>query len=106
MEWRVEVGERVIWKSGTGVSWDCDLGVLRVACVESGGVGDTTISRHCRVGLSVPFVRDDVDVDAGEAVGFGVWEGGTLTTWKAWMGSASKNSCATMKGILVWPGLG
>lgn len=80
MEWRVEVGERVSWKSGTGVSWDCDLGVLRETWVESGGVGDTTISRHWRVGLSVPFVRDDED--DFEGVGFGVWEGGTLTTWK------------------------
>jgi hypothetical protein len=36
----------VSWNSGGGLE-DCwDLGVWRVVCVESGGVGETTSSRH------------------------------------------------------------
>lgn len=85
------------WKSGTGVSWDWDGGVARVVCVEPGGVGETTSSRHWRVGLLVSFVRLEGAVGEGWVA---AWEGATLTTWKAWMGRASKNSWATMKGVL------
>lgn len=41
--------ESVSWKSGGGVSCCCEVGVPRLAWVEPGGVGETTISRHCMV---------------------------------------------------------
>lgn len=45
------------------------------------GVGVTTSSRHCGVGFA-PAIA-----------------GGDLTDWKAWIGRASKNSWANMKGV-------
>lgn len=87
------------WKSGTGVSVDWDLGVPRLRCVEPGGVGETTISRHWTVG----FVVSDAFCDDGEGDDVGVWEEGTVTSWKACMGRASKNSWATMNGTLSEP---
>lgn len=93
--------ERVSWNSRGGLE-DCwDLGVRSVVCIESGGVGEMTISRHWRP-LCCRFL---------EASGFrvcspvGVWmvlwsePEGTMD-WKAWIGRASKNSWATMKGVL------
>lgn len=44
------------------------------------GVGVTTSSRHCGVGLA-------------PAIAIG------LTDWKAWIGRASKNSWANMNGV-------
>jgi hypothetical protein len=84
------------------VSVDWDLGVPRLWCVEPGGVGETTISRHWTVG----FVVSDAFGDDGEEDGVGVCEGGAVTSWKACMGRASKNSCATMKGTLSEPAWG
>lgn len=58
--------------------------------VDGGGLGVTTSSRHWVFGLAgngpVAVVRV---------------EGEGMTDWKAWMGSASKNSWANMKGVLV-----
>lgn len=45
------------------------------------GVGVMTSSRHCGVGFR-PAIA-----------------GGVLTDWKAWIGRASKNSCANMNGV-------
>lgn len=36
----------VSWNSGGALESCCDLGVERVVCVESGGEGEMTISRH------------------------------------------------------------
>ncbi len=38
--------DSVSWNSGGGFEACCDLGVESVLCVEYGGVGETTISRH------------------------------------------------------------
>ena len=105
----------------------------REAWVEKGGVGETRSSRHSRVGaVGAPVGLldfDDADADAGgldflgpEVVivammgeedsspssGEGAAAGSlgwTSTSWKAWMGSASKNSWAIMKGVFsgsIW----
>ena len=73
-----------------------DLGVWREVCVESEGVGETTISRHWGP-LGFCEVRDSLCVPVG------VWmlswaESEGEMDWKAWIGRASKNSWATMKG--------
>lgn len=49
------------------------------------GVGVTTSSRHCGIGFR-PAIA------------------GGLTDWKAWIGRASKNSCANMNGVFVGSG--
>ena len=89
------------WNSGGRLEDRWDLGVRSVVCVESGGVGEMTISRHwgpldCRV-LEASGIRAWLPV--------GVWmvllsESEGAMDWKAWIGRASKNSWATMKGIL------
>lgn len=72
-------------------------GVDSDAWVECGGVGETSSSRHWfeggrrRVGCGIV----DVVIEGAEAVESGAMD------WKIWMGSASKNSWATMKGVLV-----
>lgn len=38
-----------------------------------------------------------------DGVGFGFWGGGTETSWKVWIGRASKNSCATINGVVSGP---
>lgn len=57
--------------------------------VEGGGAGVTTNSRHCGVGC--------LRVGLAEVV---MVEGEGMTDWKAWIGRASKNSWANMKGVL------
>lgn len=86
---------RVSWKSGGGVSLDWVAGVLRDSWVEPGGVGETSISRHWRVGVVVLLEGEELSVEEGASD----LEAGTETSSKAWMGRASKNSWATMKGI-------
>lgn len=78
--------ERESWKSGGGV----EVVVVVVVMVDGGGVGVTTNSRHWGVGLVGKGPGGVVMVD-GEG----------MTDWKAWMGSASKNSWAKIKGVLV-----
>lgn len=83
--------ERESWKSGGGVEEvEEEEVVVVVVMVDRGGVGVTTNSRHCGLGL----------VGKGP-VGVVRVEGEGRTDWKAWMGSASKNSWAKMKGVLV-----
>ncbi len=86
---------RESWKSG----WGFEADVL-VVMFEGGGVGLTTSSRHCGV----------FDWDNGLVRGMGPvgvsrvrldWLGFGGTDWKAWIGRASKNSWAKMKGLLV-----
>ena len=93
--------ESVSWNSGGGLE-DCwDLGVWRVVCVEPWGVGETTISRHWGpLGWRLAAASG---VSLCEPVG--VWmvswvESKGVMDWKAWIGRASKNSWATMKGVL------
>lgn len=98
---------RVSWYSGTG-SCCSDIGVLREACVASGGVGDTTSSRHSYVGLlsslALGFEVGDGDSEvAEEAEASFAGCLFILTFWKAWMGRASKNSWATIRGKLSGP---
>lgn len=85
------------------------MGVRREECVEKGGVGETRSSRHSRVGP--PGVSEEgflnvlgpdvvVIFATGEEAGAeSEDEGWTSTNWKAWMGRASKNSWAIMKGV-------
>lgn len=61
-----------------------------------GGVGDTIISRHSIV--SLVFSDCGWGAEVGEE-DFGRG-GGAGADWKLWMGRASKNSWAIMKGIL------
>ncbi|KAG7143975.1 hypothetical protein HYQ46_007292 [Verticillium longisporum] len=103
----VGAGERVSWNSGT-ISFCSDVGVLSVAWVASGGVGETTSSRHSKAGRGLVSTTEG-SVWVGEFGGFevgirgGVGGGAFFALWKAWMGKASKNSCATMRGILSGP---
>ena len=71
-----------------------------VEIFEVGGVGVTTSSRHWGI----------LDRAMGFASGSGpvgdvrIWDnpsGFGATDWKAWIGSASKNSWAKMKGVLL-----
>ena len=104
---------RVSWKSAGGSVVDGAVGVGWVAVCGCGGwegggvrmeeglggVGATRSSRHslwrgggsCGAGCGVVVV---VRVGA-EVLGLE----GTSTDWKAWMGRASRNSWAIMKGI-------
>lgn len=77
----VGVLERESWNSGVGVAERGEVVAVVVVMVDGGGVGVTTNSRHCGVGL----------VGKGP-VGVVMVEGEGMTDWKAWMGSASKNS--------------
>lgn len=71
--------ERDSWNSGVAeIAEEADV-VIVVVVVE--GVGVTTSSRHCGVGIA-PAIA-----------------GGILTDWKAWIGRASKNSWAKMNGV-------
>ena len=96
------------WNSGGALESCWDFGVERVVCVESGGEGETTISRHWGPFFCFCFGVDRAD---GErvCVPVGVWmvsgsfswrESVGAMDWKAWIGSASKNSWATIKGVL------
>jgi hypothetical protein len=76
---------------------------------ETGGVMETIISRHSMAGVSVDAVvsgweegdDDGGDGEDGDEDVFGVAFGaGAGADWKVWMGRASKNSWATMKGVL------
>lgn len=87
----VEALERESWNSGVWV------GV---------GVGITTSSRHwfdfdVEVCLGLVMGRGPVGVSSVCVCEVGVGFGGT--DWKAWMGRASKNSWAMMKGVLLGP---
>ena len=71
-----------------------------VAMLEAGDVGVTTSSRHWGVldwGFGVVRGRDPVGVVRVWDVSFGFG----ATDWKAWIGSASKNSWAKIKGVLL-----
>jgi len=85
--------ERVTSNSGGVV-----LGGFRI---EGGAVGETRSSRHslrvvARAGTAGEGVVESVRVCRG-----GI---GTDTDWKAWMGRASKNSWAIMKGVFAASG--
>lgn len=74
-----------------------DFSVAVAAIVACGDVGATNNSLHSLAlgrrreggGDEVDVVMVDVDEDAEEA-----------TVWKTWMGRASKNSWAMMKGVV------
>lgn len=75
-------------------------GEVVVVMFEGGDVGVTTSSRHWGV----------LDWELGRVRGWGpvgvvrIWDvsfGFGATDWKAWIGSASKNSWAKMKGVLL-----
>ena len=75
-------------------------GELVVVMLEGGGAGVTTISRHWGSldrDFSLVWGRAPVGVvricDVSSRFG--------ATDWKAWTGSASKNSWAKMKGVLL-----
>ena len=91
-----EADERESWKS----SWE-DAGVVDEEDSGGGGVGDTTSSRHWGVWeAAVGFVGSGM---GSERPGIVVWvlsAGEGATDWKAWIGRASKNSWAKMKGVL------
>ncbi len=97
----VEAWARESWNSGGGVA---EEGVVVVA----GGVGEMRSSRHCGVVEVVVGLRMVVG-PVGVVMVEGLAEGDGATDWKAWMGRASKNSWANMKGVLsvsgVWLGL-
>ena len=75
-------------------------GEVVVVIFEVGGVGVTTSSRHWGVlDLGVGLVRGRAPVGAVRI--WAVVSGFGGTDWKAWIGSASKNSWAKMKGVLL-----
>lgn len=82
--------ERTSWNSGGGDEDEDED--------EVGGVMETIISRHSMVGVGVDAVVSGWDGDDGK--GFEVADAGAGADWKVWMGRASKNSWATMKGVL------
>ena len=67
-------------------------------------VGVTTSSRHWGVRAVVLGLEMGTGPLRPWIVEGGVGEG--ATDWKAWMGRASKNSWAKMKGVLVGSGVG
>ena len=75
-------------------------GEVVVVLFEAAGVGVTTSSRHWGVldwGFGLVRGRAPVGVVR-------IWDGSLgfgATDWKAWIGSASKNSWAKMKGVLL-----
>lgn len=74
--------------------------VVIVAVFNAGGAAVTTSSRHWAVlDWEVDLVRgrDPVGVVRIWDVVLGIG----ATDWKAWIGSASKNSWAKMKGVLL-----
>ena len=96
----MEVGERESWNSGGGGE--------AVVVLVGEGVGVITSSRH----WGVRAVDADVgwEVVVGSVGVAGVGGGGEVgagaTDWKAWIGRASKNSWAKMKGLLEGSGGG
>ncbi len=72
--------------------------------MEPGGAGETTISRHWGP-LGWRFETSGESLCSPVGVWMVSWvESDGAIDWKAWMGSASKNSWATMNGVLSWPG--
>ncbi len=68
-----------------------------------GGVGETTSSRHCGL-LVCRFEASGESLCSPVGVWIVSWvESEGAMDWKAWMGSASKNSWATIKGDWSWP---
>ena len=88
--------ERESWKSGGGV-----LGGGKVV-VLARGVGVITNSRHWGV-WGFCTAEESVMGPVG-VVRVGDWWRAGVMDWKAWIGRASKNSWATIKG--VWEGSG
>jgi hypothetical protein len=89
---------RVNWNSEDG-SLDVDVDVM-----DGGGAGQTTISRHWGpvwVAFLVEGERACSPVGVLIVFSWGAEVG--ATDWKAWIGRASKNSWATMKGVLSSP---
>lgn len=75
-------------------------GEVVVVMFEVGDVGVTTSSRHWGVlDCGVDLVRGRPAVGAVRTWAVVLGFGGT--DWKAWIGSASKNSWAKMKGVLL-----
>ena len=95
---------RESWNSRGGVEDLESTGRESVVIVDVGGSGTgvTTSSRHwgtleadgAGVWISIGPERPGRDVELGVAAGEGA------TDWKAWMGRASKNSWAIIKGVL------
>ena len=78
------------WKSGRGAAV-VDFGFS----TEGGGAGETRSSRHCAfLAWEALFGRGKGPVGVVSIVAEGVG----ATDWNAWIGSASKNSWAKMKG--------
>lgn len=98
--------ERTSWNSGGGSTFVVEVEVEDED--EAGGVMETIISRHSMVGVSVDAVvsgREDGEDDGGDGEDgddevFEAAGAGAGADWKVWMGRASKNSWATMKGVL------
>lgn len=74
--------------------------------ISGGGVWLTTSSRHWGVrAVDVEGSSEMVKGPVGVAIVGVTWSlGDGATDWKAWIGRASKNSCAKMKGLLVGSG--
>lgn len=99
----LEAWARESWNSGGGEE-DGDSGWEEVVVVVVvGGVGEMTSSRHCGV-VEVVGLRRVVG-PVGVVIVEGLAEADGATDWKAWMGSASKNSWATMNGVLSVSGI-
>lgn len=98
----MEAWARESWNSGVGEGEDCDaeavVVVVEVVVCGGSGVGEMTSSRHCGVVEVVDLRR--VVGPVGVLIVEGLSEAEGATDWKAWMGSASKNSCAKMNGVL------
>ena len=89
------VEDRTSWNSG-GAAWSrWDSGVPRSAWVVPGEVTPTRSSRHSVFSLAAAAA---LVVGLASLAPSGVVV--TAADWKVWMGRASKNSCATIKGIL------
>lgn len=95
----VEAFARESWNSTLDAGVEGEVVVI-VAVFKVGGAGVTTSSRHWGVlDWEVGLVRGRCPVGVVR-----IWDVSFelgATDWKAWIGSASKNSWAKMKGILL-----